>query len=573
MKRLESARQDHGCNQLQTLVGLFAHSTHTPEKVIDLLAHAGLSIAPSSINNMVKSMSQHALEHLKDPFLTEPDGEQEPVSFGFDNLDIKFPTDNPTIDYHGHLAHITTGILLPVRGAKIEDMRVSKEIWMKADNNPERDPLEPVMKITHKNLMALMKPASVPPEHPFSLQSRMAWHIRKFLLLECVDTLPSAVKDKLRSKLGLPEAKLSIPVAKMTQRPAQAMNVSVGNNAGNAVAIEKLLKQAGVNDSKLDEHVVLVHGDLGTGEKIRNLQNSRRIEKTPQRRLQYTVWVPGFFHIEMAMTDTIWRIYLRHQDPDSGKPMDPRSIFHLCGLTRPRETKKLATGPDHRMTHHTVYYTLVALIIEAWSLAVQGKYGVPLHEWHPKWEEVVEMSHEVVRTYVADLVFKPSHQSRSGASDMVNDASKLFARDTLLWVVTRHAARYGDVGCLEDVLPIWICIWKHAGKHKYAEHITRFLLNIQKTWPTKLAQIIRMNWLVNPRGIPGGFRGVDWVIERNNLMHKVIHAGGGSNRTLDNIIKESPLILVYQQVYDVVEASFNLTKSTTYTDENLQPHR
>jgi hypothetical protein len=336
------------------------------------------------------------------------------------------------------------------------------------------------------------------------------------------------------------------------------MNISVGNNSGNAAAIEGLLRQGGINDSMLEEHVVLIHGDLGTGEKIWHLQISRSIEETAKNRLQYAIWIPGFFHIEMAMTDTLWRNYLKHQDPGSGKPLDPCSIFHLCGLTRPRETKKLATGPDHRMTHHTVYYTLIALIVEAWSQTVQAKHNVSLCEWVPDWDEFVEMSHEVVKSYVADLVFKPSHQVSAEGSDMVSDATKLFTRDTLLWVVVRH----GDIGCLEDLLPLWVCIWKHSGKHKYAEHITQFLLNLQQIWPKSFADIVRMNWLANPTGTVGGFRGVDWVVERNNLMHKVVHAGGGSNRTLKNVIKESPLIVVYQQIHEVIEQSFNLTKST-----------
>jgi hypothetical protein len=73
-----------------------------------------------------------------------------------------------------------------------------------------------------------------------------------------------------------------------------------------------------------------------------------------------------------------------------------------------------------------------------------------------------------------------------------------------------------------------------------------------------------MNWLINLTGKKDGFRGADWVIESNNLMHKVVHAGGGANRTLENVIKESPLILAYRQAYEAVEANFHLTKSTLH---------
>jgi hypothetical protein len=147
---------------------------------------------------------------------------------------------------------------------------------------------------------------------------------------------------------------------------------------------------------------------------------------------------------------------------------------------------------------------------------------------------------------------------------MANDNAKLFARDVLLWSMVKHASRHGDVGTIEDLLPFWVCIWMHTGQHKYAENMTQFLLNLKQVWPKKFAHVVRMNWLVNPKGVANGFRGADWVVERNNLMHKVIHAGSGSSRTLDNIIEESPLIRVYQQALELVEQNFHITQSTLH---------
>lgn len=89
-----------------------------------------------------------------------------------------------------------------------------------------------------------------------------------------------------------------------------------------------------------------------------------------------------------------------------------------------------------------------------------------------------------------------------------------------------------------------------------------------------------MNWLVNPLGRVMGFRGVDWLVELNNLytkvgclstlfaryliFTKVIHAGGSSNRTIDHIIKESPLIELYRDCHMAVENGFHLTQSATH---------
>ncbi|KIJ31748.1 hypothetical protein M422DRAFT_124782, partial [Sphaerobolus stellatus SS14] len=63
---------------------------------------------------------------------------------------------------------------------------------------------------------------------------------------------------------------------------------------------------------------------------------------------------------------------------------------------------------------------------------------------------------------------------------------------------------------------------------------------------------IRMNWLVNPTGRPNGFRAVDWVVELNNLYTKVVYGGQFSNRTLQLMLKQSPLIEVFRGVHHLV---------------------
>ncbi|KXN85444.1 hypothetical protein AN958_11248 [Leucoagaricus sp. SymC.cos] len=75
-------------------------------------------------------------------------------------------------------------------------------------------------------------------------------------------------------------------------------------------------------------------------------------------------------------------------------------------------------------------------------------------------------------------------------------------------------------------------------------------------------QIIRMNWLCNLTGKNDGFRGVDWLVERNNLYTKVIYSRSGPNRTLDKILKESILIEFYHGCYVTVENEFYLEHHT-----------
>ena len=53
------------CNYLQGVLGIFYHSTSIPKKVIETLAHTGLSISLTSIHTAVKSLLQDAACKIK----------------------------------------------------------------------------------------------------------------------------------------------------------------------------------------------------------------------------------------------------------------------------------------------------------------------------------------------------------------------------------------------------------------------------------------------------------------------------------------------------------------------------
>ncbi|KAG8999248.1 hypothetical protein FRB90_012122 [Tulasnella sp. 427] len=305
---------------------------------------------------------------------------------------------------------------------------------------------------------------------------------------------------------------------------------------------------------------MLTHGDLGTGEKIASLQKSRSIEWTLIKHLAHIVFIPGMFHIKMACATSIWKLYISGSQPKKGEMALTSSIFAFCAMLRPKEIAKLKSNPGFRMTHDLINHVVLATILEAWSEEIQRRHGISVAQWidkKPKWEELTDISHEIVRSYVADWSFAPGSQG-----DATPDTIKLWNRDALLYVATSYAANSGDVQRVEELLLHWIFIWKATSQHRYAKHIGQFLVNLDAGWERPLARAVRLNWFVNPTGKPNGFRGVDWVIERNNLRHKRTYSGQGPNRTIKFIIKQSPLIEVYQNTHSVVENSFYLTNRT-----------
>ncbi|KAG9119078.1 hypothetical protein FRC07_006079 [Ceratobasidium sp. 392] len=89
-------------------------------------------------------------------------------------------------------------------------------------------------------------------------------------------------------------------------------------------------------------------------------------------------------------------------------------------------------------------------------------------------------------------------------------------------------------------------------------------MNLNEGWPAEFAEVVQQNWLANPTGKIDGFRGVDWLIERSNYLTKCLYSGSGSNCTLQNLIKQSVLIDVYQAAYGIIDKNFYLTGKTVW---------
>ena len=95
------------CNALESVFGIFLHSTNTPEKVIIAIAHMGTSISVNSIHGAVHSLSDETTETLCSM------GQTLLVSYAYDNFDIDFKRSVPTVETTADtLEHLTSGTLI-----------------------------------------------------------------------------------------------------------------------------------------------------------------------------------------------------------------------------------------------------------------------------------------------------------------------------------------------------------------------------------------------------------------------------------------------------------------------------
>ncbi|KAG9116833.1 hypothetical protein FRC07_007412 [Ceratobasidium sp. 392] len=258
------------CNGMPTVAGMFSHSTNTPTKVIKMMSHAGISISPSSINQMSDRMSKEARERLKVNL------RDMPYAIAYDNLEITFATNQPTLAHDTKLTHLMTATLIPLHpGTQKKDLQLCEEVWARSAHNSERSEDAPSIDLSHDRFMDLVGKASFPPDDEQSVESLYAWHVRNMLLSKDVDTISPALKDSFRSNdLGLPFSRGSIEPVKTTQIPLSAAEINVSTNHGNGTAIENILNQTGVTDEDLEKFIQLTHGDLGSWEHLLSLQRS-----------------------------------------------------------------------------------------------------------------------------------------------------------------------------------------------------------------------------------------------------------------------------------------------------------
>ncbi|KAI0258004.1 hypothetical protein BC834DRAFT_837151, partial [Gloeopeniophorella convolvens] len=272
------------CNSMASLIGLFCHSTSTPELVVEMLAHTGLSISSTAVHNIVNSLSKDAHMQLRKLASTRL------ASFVYDNFDMDFKSWSHTADKPGStLIHATSAFAFPLQhGVTPDDLKHVEVLWSNSPLNPSipdsakrapRSWLDAMdAKYSARGPRATV-PNTIPPPNVSNPaqglavgKHTLAWHFRSALVNHCPGF------EHFRNVLGSPDEVMQIPVVKTPTVPCRAMDIDQSTNDGQADIIENLFEQANIGapeDSPkaldITEHVILFHGDLGTGERFHSI--------------------------------------------------------------------------------------------------------------------------------------------------------------------------------------------------------------------------------------------------------------------------------------------------------------
>lgn len=473
------------CNQLGTILGLFCHACHTPEKVVEALTWMGITISVNGINNTITLLSQSAVKHVHEL------GQTLLAGYAYDNFDIDLKSTVPTAEKSAtSLVHLTSGLLFPLPPEiTLEDMRCSAKLWEKSRLNPDFTiPMqdcfaEPSWKQLYFIHQHALQPndAGLTPRHRFN-----TW-----MYLTDLCTHGPAYFHKFLPEISAVEPIEQIPLHKTQTVPVYAMEYVNSTVAGNISSIEGLLAQAGLEDPTssdvldfrtesdiLDHFVILFHGDLGTGERILAAQNHRSVEDTPRQRLQHTIFVLGLLHLKMACADAVWRIFIKSKSARE----DQTSLMEDIGILRPHETGIISSKPGFCRMHEIIQHAGLCRRLDCWRVEMARRGPAQTLEDYaktkPSLSELWLVANHLALNYTATEHLRDIRRQPINECDQQYENALLLNRYFLLYEELSYSMNLGDIGRVESCFQPWLLLFKATGKHKYAKEMIRHISNV-----------------------------------------------------------------------------------------------
>ncbi|KAH7906214.1 hypothetical protein BJ138DRAFT_1223402 [Hygrophoropsis aurantiaca] len=466
-----------------------------------------------------------------------------------------------TVDKPGStLKHATSALAFPLNhGVTPDDLKCSADLWK---NDPMNTQIPVSERRPHRTWIDCLPTPHLSPGPSLKIRT-IAWHFRHALVTFCDDF------HHFKPELGMPETVNQIPVTKTSHIPCRAMDINSSTNDGQAQIVEHICMQANIGDptdfpSMCDvrEHVMLVHGDLGTAERLHGIKQSRSIETKEVRRLQPVVFVMGLFHLQMACTEALWRMFI---EPKSVRA-DPHSLYSQACQVRPHDSGRIGSKPGFRLIHDIAHHCGYARMLDCWRVEVKriDNSWTTLELFaksKPTYTDLVRLSLVLASTYV----------DKPAVYDKVFRNNSLILARLIQYLEITHALKHGDIGRVEETFLHWVFVFKSTGKHKYATHLIQTMNDLKYVYPEGLKRAIRLNWLCNPTGKVDGFRAIDWLVELMNLYTKVVYGSSGSARTFELILKQSPLIEIFRRVHVLIQDNFHmLHRSVRHAPPNLK---
>ncbi|KAF6746516.1 hypothetical protein DFP72DRAFT_823129 [Ephemerocybe angulata] len=541
-----SYTQSHHHNRLQKLLAVYMKFRGVSAKGFDTLHAMGLTMSHKWTCDAVERISSQCMSEVVAKM------KQYPWLISYDNINIPFRVFSQRVDNRGEFGNGTAATVYIKRDApKLPDgiTQLLKETRAAGLQNP----------LTASNINDLASKS-----YP-RIQEQMAYLVLRFLL-DSPEFDFGTYKYRKSSSLRAPKAVDQLPTGDdhiTLQYLLGTTNIAEASYEDNARLIDEWLSQLGwMTEAQKREFalakLVFWCGDQLTVDRLRHLFIYRGSDDTSYDRMDYSVLLFGWFHLQMAYANSLHRQYL---GTERGRGL--QHAFDL--LNRKGLTKVLTQGPFHHNLDEALRHVAEAHIREDWLEVAEVESLAELRS-RPA-EELKRLAMRVVKKRASsEALDKLDSKGAAGMDEELRQVI-MWNRDVLQYLVLDAAVKSGDVGMMESMLPHLLYRFSGSGNSKYAIEVLELMQGLYREWPKDVADFARHHcWLVNTTGKPGKFCPVDMAQEHNIRDIKVTYRSQGPNIKWGYLKRLHPAIHVIRKVTEYIEKEFGtLVRGSKHT--------
>ncbi|KAK6978306.1 hypothetical protein R3P38DRAFT_3334310 [Favolaschia claudopus] len=286
------------------------------------------------------------------------------------------------------------------------------------------------------------------------------------------------------------------------------------------------------------QRIIAWMGDQLTVERLRGLWKYRHEDHNSFDRMDYMIPVFGWFHLVMAFANSIHKQYLG----TSAVIGSLRQAFDV--LKRKGLITQSTKGP---FWHNLSEAHLRACWLDLGNIdnlaALKSKSPAELRQ----------MAARLIRKYASREALNRMEEMGIAERDGIYQQWTMFNMDIIPYLLLRKAIKAGDIGLIEDLLPILLFRFAGSGFPKYTIEILELLQGHRKKWPPDVRDYIkRFCWLMTRTGKSNSWLPYDLAQEENICQLSIT----GTGATMEHMGKISPAIPSLRKIQRHMEKQF-----------------
>ncbi|KAJ7782371.1 hypothetical protein DFH07DRAFT_864871 [Mycena maculata] len=521
-----SYSRTHHRGRLQKLFSIYFKFRGLSAKGFDTLHAIGLTMSNKWTGNVVGRISAEsmtAMKRLMDLF---------PWIMSYDNALVPFRVFAQRIDHQSGVGNGTAGTVYIRRSAKPLPSTINRDLQeMRAMGMA--NPLNAFDIFEIAELSDLRR-------YPHTIYLILQY------LFDSPDFNFSTYDGRDHDLLQRPPPIRQLPFGKehiFLQYLLGTVNIPEASYEDNSRLIEEWLKQLGRDSPEWQKKIALELvmawvGDQLTVDRLRNLFRFRAEDDNSFERLDWLVIPPGWLHIQMAFANSIHK---QHLGTRKGRGLS--AAFDILGRK----------GPFFHDLSEALHFIAEAQVREVWLQVGGVKTLADLRTRTP--EDLHRLAEKIFSRHASNAALAYLKQRK--IVDDLKTQSIMFLRDVLPFVLLRSAVRSGDVGIMEDMIPLMLYRFLGGRNSNYAGEMLEMLQGLHREWPPELCEFVRENcFVINNTGRPNGFMPVDEAQEMNIKDIKVTYRSEGPNIDWKFLKKLHPAIHVIRAVNSHMETEF-----------------